>query len=83
MFVIFGTTKKNAIHRLGSVCIHVSALLQLAVSAKKDASTIADDSVGIPVISLPCSWNKPGKGPVNIETTIYLFNAYPHVIFVT
>jgi len=47
------------------------------VSAKKDASTIGDD--GIPVTSLPCSWNKPGKGPVSIETNIPDFNSKPQL----
>jgi hypothetical protein len=59
-------TDNNLILRLGSVCIHVSALLQLAVSARQDSSTTADDNdVGIPITSLPCYWNQPGKGPVS------------------
>lgn len=70
---VSGVTYIFFIHRLGSVCIHVSALLQLAVAAQEDDSTI-DDSIGISVTSLPCSLNKPGKGPVTIYTTIY-FNS--------
>ncbi|KZS19467.1 Uncharacterized protein APZ42_014079 [Daphnia magna] len=57
---------------LGNSCIHVSALLQQAIhehqkdkSTTTNATTISAEN-RIPVTSLPCNWNKPGKGPVTI-----------------
>ena len=58
------------IHRLGGVCIHVSALLQLAIkrSAKNhsvDGGEFSDDENVVPVTSRTCTWNKPSQGPVS------------------
>lgn len=65
MFVSF------CFNRLGNSCIHVSALLQQAIhehqkdkSTTTNATTISAEN-RIPVTSLPCNWNKPGKGPVS------------------
>ncbi|EFX74980.1 hypothetical protein DAPPUDRAFT_251216 [Daphnia pulex] len=57
---------------LGRVCIHVSALLQLAVAEHElpnrttETSGNADEEQVAPT-SKACEWNKPGKGPVEFE----------------
>ena len=57
--------KKNFENRLGSLFIHVSALLQSAVFLNEDVSERnVDFNKEVPVTSLPCSCNKPGKGTV-------------------
>ncbi|XP_045023799.1 uncharacterized protein LOC123468405 [Daphnia magna] len=56
---------------LGRVCIHVSALLQLAVaehelpSRRTETAWNADEDQVAPT-SKACEWNKPGKGPVTV-----------------
>jgi len=58
--------KQHFKNRLGSVCIHVSALLQSAVFSNEVdvGERNVDFNKEVPVTPLPCSWNKPGKGPV-------------------
>jgi len=65
------------IHRLGGVCIHVSALLQLAVKHYSDSQCESNDETSdyensVPATSRPCTWNKPTKGPVSCQF-LYLY----------